>query len=107
MGILWFIAGVIAGSAANALIDRLPRGESWVRGRSKCDSCKHELGFWDLIPLLSYLWLRGRCRYCRKKIPMRNFWVELGLGVGFFLISYLGNLGDLSYLMMAILWVTM
>lgn len=96
MWILWFVIGAGMGSVANALIDRLPRGESWVKGRSHCDKCGHVLGISDLIPLLSYVLLGGKCRYCHKKIPVRNFLVELVMAVG---ISYLGYLSGLSYLM--------
>ena len=74
------------GSAANALIDRLPQRESWMSGRSKCDQCKHELGAADLIPVVSYIALGGRCRYCRKPIPYRNLVVEIFLGTFFVLI---------------------
>lgn len=84
--IILFLYGLIFGSAGNALIDRLVSGKSWAKGRSKCDSCGHDLEWKDLIPLLSYLSLKGRCRYCNKKIPTRNFWLELGMGAGFILI---------------------
>ena len=56
---VWFVIGAGMGSVANALIDRLPRGESWVKGRSHCDKCGHVLNIFDLIPLLSFVWLRG------------------------------------------------
>ncbi len=52
-------------------IDRLPRGQSIIKPPSHCSACKHKLGTLDLITLLSYLWLRGRCRYCRAPIPLR------------------------------------
>ena len=102
MTLLMFIVGAVAGSVANAVIYRLPRGLSWMRGRSKCPDCKHNLGFWDLIPLVSYLLLWGRCRYCRRRISLRYLLVELFLGLTFSL-SYLSGLSFLSYLM---IWVT-
>ncbi|OGD03760.1 hypothetical protein A2989_03705 [Candidatus Amesbacteria bacterium RIFCSPLOWO2_01_FULL_48_25] len=97
MGLIFFVLGAVAGSAANAVIDRLPRNESWLRGRSHCDKCKHTLGFWDLIPLLSFVFLGGKCRYCREPIVVRNFWVELMMGLGFVM---------LPWQLWAIFWVT-
>ena len=96
--LLWFVIGAAAGSTANAVIDRLPRHESWFRGRSHCDKCGHVLGLLDLIPLLSYLVLGGKCRYCRKKIANRNFGVELLLGLSFMVIG--------GHLLSLIVWVT-
>lgn len=89
MLLILFTIGAGMGSVANALIDRLPRGESWVKGRSHCDKCGHVLGILDLIPLLSYLVLSAKykgCRYCHKPIPVRNFLVELILGLAFMVI---------------------
>ena len=48
---------------------------------SGCDACQHRLSWLDLFPVFSYLFLRGRCRYCQAKIPIRVFWVELGTGL--------------------------
>ncbi len=73
--------GIALGSAGNALIDRLPRNESWFKGRSHCDKCKHELGMWDLIPIFSFIYLRGKCRYCQSPIPFRNIIIELFFGL--------------------------
>ncbi len=100
--IIWLALGAVAGSAANAVIDRLPRKESWFAGRSHCDKCRHVLGILDLVPVVSYLSLGGKCRYCRSPIGRRNLFVELFLGIAF-AVSYLSNLGNLSYFM---IWVT-
>lgn len=89
LDIFWFLIGAIFGSAANALIYRLPRGMSWTKGRSICPSCKHELKFWDLIPLLSYLILGGKCRYCKKPIGVHYFMVELVTAIAFMIIANL------------------
>jgi leader peptidase (prepilin peptidase)/N-methyltransferase len=59
------------------VIYRLPRGESIVLPPSHCTNCQHRLGFWDLIPVFSYLGLGGKCRYCRAKISVRYPLVEL------------------------------
>jgi leader peptidase (prepilin peptidase)/N-methyltransferase len=82
-----FLIGVAMGSAANALIDRLPRNESWFKGRSKCDKCRHALNGKDLIPIFSYISLKGRCRYCRSPIPYRNLILEIILGLSFIVIN--------------------
>lgn len=61
------MVALIFGSFATAVAYRLPRGKQFVSGRSKCPSCGHKLGFFDLFPVLSWLLLKGRCRYCGKK----------------------------------------
>jgi len=83
--VLFTIIGVVIGSFLNVCIDRLPSRKSLIRLRSHCESCKHGLSAIDLIPLLSYLYLRGRCRYCRARIPLRIPLVEFLGGVLFFL----------------------
>ncbi|OGD08879.1 hypothetical protein A2397_05950 [Candidatus Amesbacteria bacterium RIFOXYB1_FULL_44_23] len=89
MEIILFLLGAMMGSAANALIDRLPRNESWVSGRSHCDKCKHVLNWYDLLPVFSYLLVKGKCRYCKSPIPPRNLLVEMFLGLAF--IVFPGN----------------
>jgi leader peptidase (prepilin peptidase)/N-methyltransferase len=79
--------GLAIGSFLNVLIDRLPRKKSLVFPPSHCEACGHRLSFFDLIPVLSYLMLRGRCRYCRARIPLRVLLVEMGGGI-IFVISY-------------------
>jgi len=63
-----FIIGSMVGSFLNVCIYRLPRDESIVRPRSKCPQCVAKIAWYDNIPILSYLVLRGRCRSCRAKI---------------------------------------
>lgn len=75
--ILFFIFGAIFGSFANVLIWRLPRGESIVLPASHCPKCYHKLSWKENIPLLGYIFLRGHCRFCQTKIPLRYFVVEL------------------------------
>jgi leader peptidase (prepilin peptidase)/N-methyltransferase len=60
--------GLVIGSFLNALVWRVHVGRSIAKGRSVCSNCNHVLGFWDLIPVFSWLWLRGKCRYCHKPI---------------------------------------
>jgi leader peptidase (prepilin peptidase)/N-methyltransferase len=75
--------GTAVGSFLNVSIDRLPAGRSLLRPPSHCDACRHPLSPQDLVPVFSYLWRRGRCRYCQAVIPRRNFWVEVGTGLLF------------------------
>lgn len=102
--LIFFALGAIAGSVANALIYRLPRNLSWVHGHSICPKCKHKLGFWDLIPLLSFLFLGGKCRYCKHPIPYRYLLVELFLGVVFVLVGIHYSLFSTRLIMMGIMW---
>lgn len=67
---LFFILGTSLGSFLCVVIDRFQRQEQIVRGRSHCDYCNHVLGFFDLLPLFSYLFLGGRCRYCKKRFSL-------------------------------------
>lgn len=69
--LVFVVLGLFVGSFLNVCIDRLPRGQSIVRPPSHCSSCNQRLAIKDLIPLFSYLWLRGRCRYCQARIPLR------------------------------------
>lgn len=78
-----FIFGIFIGSFLNVLIDRLSTNRPFVKERSECESCHHLLGPLDLIPLFSFLVLRGRCRYCNAKIPGRLFAIELLTGIVF------------------------
>lgn len=68
---LLFIFGLFIGSFLNVIIDRLPRNETFLKGRSHCEFCKHTLSWMDLIPFVSFLFLKGKCRYCRKKLSLR------------------------------------
>lgn len=86
MGIFIFIFGLIIGSFLNVCIYRLPRGESIAFPASHCTACNHTLGPGDLIPVFSYLFLRGKCRYCGEKISGRYPLVEGLTGVLFTLM---------------------
>lgn len=85
---LFFPAGLIVGSFLNVLIRRLPLGEPIAASRSRCPLCRRVIFWHDNIPLLSFAWLRGRCRHCRKPISWRYPAVELLTG---FLFSALGR----------------
>lgn len=91
-----FIFGLIIGSFLNCVIWRLYKGESFVSGKSYCPHCRHSLGFFDLFPLLSYLFLRGKCRYCGKRISIQYPLIELATGL-LFVSAYL-NFGPVDVL---------
>ena len=74
--VLAFGLGASIGSFLNVVADRFPNGRSIVRPGSFCESCQRHLAAVDMVPVLSYLWLRGRCRYCSAKIPGRLAVVE-------------------------------
>jgi leader peptidase (prepilin peptidase)/N-methyltransferase len=81
-----FLGGAV-GSFLNVCIDRLPASKSLVFPPSHCDTCQRKLSFLELVPVLSFLALRGRCRSCGMRIPRRVFWVELGTAF-FFTFSF-------------------
>ena len=83
-----FIIGLLFGSFANVVIYRLPRKISVVKPPSACPACKRRLSAVDLVPVISWVFLRGRCRTCKAKISPRYPVVELMCGVLFALITY-------------------
>src|SRR3990167_6901908 len=85
-----FIFFLFIGSFLNVVIERVYRGEQFVMGRSYCVSCKHELSMMDLIPVFSFLFLKGKCRYCKKNIPPIHIVIELFTAIcaGFIFASY-------------------
>jgi prepilin signal peptidase PulO-like enzyme (type II secretory pathway) len=81
--VLIFIFGLICGSFLNAVIFRLKAGEQFIKGRSKCPACAQPLGFWDLIPVFSFVFLKAKCRYCHQAISWQYPAVELFTGLVF------------------------
>jgi leader peptidase (prepilin peptidase)/N-methyltransferase len=77
---LAFVLGTVFGSFLNCAAWRSSRGESFLRGRSSCPACGHDLGARDLVPVLSWLFQRGRCRYCGAGISVRYPLTELSFG---------------------------
>ena len=85
--IIFFILGTLMGSFFTVVGSRLPRREDFIKSRSHCDNCGHELSLLDMIPMISYLILHGKCRYCGTKISPRYMVVEL-LTMGLWLLTY-------------------
>ncbi|MEA3459892.1 MAG: prepilin peptidase [Chloroflexota bacterium] len=88
MVLLYTLLGLAAGSFLNVCIDRLPERKSFVSPPSHCPACGHRLSALDLIPVFSYVLLRGRCRYCGALIPRRVLLVESATGLLFGLLWY-------------------
>ncbi len=81
-----FLFGLIIGSFLNVVIFRLETGETIINSRSRCPHCGHILAWYDLIPVLSFLTLGGRCRHCGKPISAQYPLVELATGILFVII---------------------
>ena len=86
---LAFILGGIWGSFCNVCIYRLPLEKNIIKGRSFCPLCEKQIKWFDNIPFLSIIFLRGKCRSCKVKIDLQYFFVELISAISFVLIYYL------------------
>ena len=87
MAVFAVLLGLAIGSFLNVCIDRLPEGRSLIRPRCPhCPACRTRLAEHDLVPVVSYLFLRVRCRYCSALIPLRVPLVEAGSGLLFLLL---------------------
>lgn len=98
--IFYFLLGTAVGSFLNVWSRRLLRGEP-PTGRSQCEHCKHILSAADLIPLLSFFVLRGRCRYCKKSLSWQYPLVEAGTGLLFAALVFRLDLLAASYSLLA------
>jgi leader peptidase (prepilin peptidase)/N-methyltransferase len=78
-----FLLGSVIGSFVSVVAHRVPRGEDFVRGRSRCPRCGAQIAAYDNIPIVSWLVLRGRCRACGERISIRYPAVELATGLAF------------------------
>ncbi len=88
LGVIVFAIGASVGSFVNVVSDRVPSGKSIVRPRSYCDACQRPLSNLENVPILSFLWLRGKCRTCDARIPGRVIAIE-GLTGAIFVLVYL------------------
>ncbi|MCO4846103.1 MAG: prepilin peptidase [Sulfurovum sp.] len=94
--IIVFIFGAMIGSFLNVVIYRIPKGESIVFPSSKCQSCQNALKWWHNIPIFSWLFLRGKCYFCKEKISAQYPIVEFLTGVIFVALYF--KLGLVWYL---------
>ena len=83
MAVLMFIIGACLGSFYLVIGKRLPVKQNILNDRSKCDHCGHILNWWQLIPIFSYIFLKGKCHHCHKRISIVNLLMELTCGVSF------------------------
>ena len=103
-----YIIGVLLGSFFTLATYRLPLKQDITHTRSYCPNCNHKLNFWDLIPVLSYIFLKGKCRYCKNKISPRYIVIELASGLIYLLFAmslklnlYTINLVSIFHLLLA------
>lgn len=85
---LIFLTGTVFGSFYNVLIDRLPFGKNIVTKRSRCDNCHRQIAWYDLIPVLSFILLNGKCRLCAKKLSFYYPVIELLTGILFVVVIF-------------------
>ena len=90
--ILIFIMGTVFGSFFTLAVYRIPKRQDITHTHSYCPNCNHKLEFLDLIPVFSYIFLRGKCRYCKEKIRPRYFILEILSGLTFVIVAYLMNI---------------
>lgn len=88
IGILIFLLGILIGSFLNVCIFRIPKEESIAFPPSHCGNCNTKLKGKDLVPIFSYIFLKGRCRYCKEKVSIQYPLIEGFTGI-LFLILYL------------------
>ena len=104
--------GLIMGSAVTAIAYRVPRGISWLRGRSACPGCQTRLGVADLVPFFSWIASRGRCRHCGARVALRYPLTELICAVWAVLLLRLTGLtpvypllGIWGFMLVALMWI--
>ncbi|HZT35695.1 MAG TPA: prepilin peptidase, partial [Nitrososphaera sp.] len=82
-GVLAFVLGTCFGSFINLVAHRSLNRESWIHPASHCPQCKKNIAVWDLVPIVSYMLLKGKCRNCQANIPFYYPLVELATGILF------------------------
>ncbi len=108
-----FIIGIYFGSFFTLATYRLPKKQNITHKHSYCPNCNHKLGIFDLIPVFSFLFLGGKCRYCKHKIGIRYFLFEILTGIVFVLFGlslkidvYSLRMDDIIYFILGILYFT-
>ena len=110
--ILMFCTGCMFGSFFTLAVYRIPLHKDITHERSFCPNCNHKLSFLDLVPVLSYIFLGGKCRYCKQKIRIRYLLLEIFTGLVFLLFGislkislYPLEINKLIYLVIALLYI--
>lgn len=99
-----FLGGMVFGSFASVVAHRIPRGESFATGRSRCPGCGHQIAAYDNVPVLSWLMLRGRCRNCGERISPRYPLAELAMAVLFTATVLVLGTGDPAELALGLIF---
>ena len=86
--VIFFFIGAILSSFYGVVATRIPQGKSIIKPGSHCEKCQHALAWYDLFPVFSYLFLKGKCRYCKADLPFYEPLLELIMGL-FFAGAYL------------------
>lgn len=94
--LLIFTYGIVIGSFLNVCIFRIPKGEDIVKVNSHCMSCGYQLKWYDLIPVVSYLFLGGKCRKCKTKISKQYPMIELLNGILYVIIFFINDFDAVS-----------
>ena len=101
--IIFFLLGTCMGSFYTVVGLRLPKKEKWITGKSHCDSCQHDLSLLDMIPIVSYILLGKKCRYCKKRISGLSTYMEFFTGVLFALSYYAFGLSNEFFVALGII----
>ena len=90
--VIFFLLGIIMGELYGIIANRLSLDDEKLFSKSHCDKCFHKLRYYEVIPIFSYIYLKGKCRYCKKKIDIKNPIIELLTGILFVITYYLFGL---------------
>ena len=114
--LLIFCIGTLFGSFFSLAIYRIPLGQDITHTRSYCPNCNHKLSFLDMIPIFSYTFLGGQCRYCKKTIRPRYLFLEVLTGIAFVLFAlsckfsiidiFVNNTQIISYVIMGFIYIS-
>ena len=109
--VIIFITGTFFGSFFTLAVYRIPRREDILIKHSYCPNCNNKLGFFDLFPVFSYIFLKGKCRYCGKSIRPRYLILEILSGLTFVITALSLNMNfnvmsDVVYLVFSLLYIS-
>lgn len=106
MALVLFILGTIFGSFYLVMGTRLPLKENVITGKSRCDNCKHSLSWYEMIPIISFVVQKGKCRYCHKKIDSIHLIIEIVTGLLFVFGYYYFNISYNLFIYLVLISVT-